>query len=440
MKLQKFNYLLIICFVWLATACQTKTQDLLTQLNALPNVSVEKIVGDTTFTEYYEMWFTQPIDHNNPKQGTFKQRVFLGHHDLSKPMVVEIQGYNIWTQKAGELSKLIDANQLTIEHRYFNDSRPDSLDWKYLNIKQAAADQHAVIQALKSIYKDKWITTGISKGGQTTIYHRYFYPNDVDVSVPYVAPMNLEREDKRIYKHLATVGSKESRAKVKNFQIACFENREELLPLLKAHAKDKKYDFKMGFKKALDLNILEYSFAFWQWGNTSISDIPASDAKASDLFAHLAKTSPFNFFDSKGIKQQQPFFYQALTELGMYSYEVAPFKKYINYDKDLTFDFTLPEGADGTFNPESMIAVDQWLQTKADKMLFIYGEFDTWSATQVELKSNDKCQKFINPTGAHGTRIKSFPTEMQKEIVKKLEIWLEIEIDEQKLITKKDKV
>ena len=75
------------------------------------------------------------------------------------------------------------------------------------------------------------------------------------------------------------------------------------------------------------------------------------------LFAHLAKSSPFNFFDSKGIKQQQPFFYQALTELGMYSYEVDPFKKYINYDKDLTFDFTLPEGADGTFNPESMIAV-----------------------------------------------------------------------------------
>jgi len=436
MKLKNFNYIIIVALVWISTACQTQPKDLISQLNDLPNVTVEKIKGDTTYTEYYEMWFTQPIDHNNPEHGTFKQRVFLGHHDLKKPMVVEIQGYNIWHQKADELSKLIDANQLKIEHRYFNDSRPDSLEWKYLNIKQAAADQHAVIQALKSIYKNKWITTGISKGGQTTIYHRYFYPNDVDVSVPYVAPMNLEREDKRIYKHLASVGSEESRSKVKNFQIACFENRKQLLPLLKEHAKDKKLDFKMGFEKALDLNILEYSFAFWQWGNTTIEDIPNSDAKAKDLFAHLAKSSPFNFFDTKGIKQQQPFFYQALTELGMYGYEVAPFKKYINYDKDLTFDFTLPEGADGTFNPESMIAVNEWLQTKADKMLFIYGEFDTWSATQVDLKDNTKCKKFVNPKGAHGTRMKSFSPETQAEMVKTLEAWLDMEIDETKLIKK----
>ena len=113
----------------------------------------------------------------------------------------------------------------------------------------------------------------------------------------------------------------------------------------------------------------------------------------------------------------------------MYSYEVAPFSKYINYEKDLTFDFTLPEGVDGTFNPESMIAVNQWLQADANKMLFIYGEYDTWSATQVELKDNDKCQKFINPAGAHRTRIKSFPTEMQKEIVKTLETWLGIKIN-----------
>ena len=437
MQIKKVNYLLIIAFIWISAACQTQTKDLLTQLNEIPNVSVEKIAGDTTYTEYYEMWFTQPIDHENPELGSFKQRVLLGHHDLSKPMVVEIQGYNIWTEKAGELSKLIDANQLTIEHRYFKQSRPDSLQWDKLTIRQAAADQHAVIQALKKIYQNKWISTGISKGGQTTIYHRFFYPNDVDVSVPYVAPMNLNREDKRIHQHLATVGGKDARKKVKYFQIACFENKDKLLVLLEELATKKKWEFSMGIEGALDLNILEYSFAFWQWGNTSQSEIPNSDAE--DLFKHLAKTSPFSFFEAKDIITQQPFFYQALTEIGMYSYEVAPFKKYINYDKDLTFDFTLPEGVDGTFNPESMIAVDQWLKTKADKMLFIYGEYDTWSATQVELKDNDKCQKFINPAGAHGTRIKSFPNEMQKEIVKTLETWLEMEIDEQKLISKKVK-
>ncbi|WP_372646035.1 S28 family serine protease, partial [Ancylomarina sp.] len=344
MKRQRFNYLLIIAFIWISAACQPQTKDLITQLKELPNVSVEKIVGDTTFTEYFEMWFTQPIDHEKPELGSFKQRVLLGHHDLSKPMVVEIQGYNIWTEKAGELSKLIDANQLTIEHRYFKQSRPDSLQWDKLTIKQAAADQHTVIQALKKVYKNKWISTGISKGGQTTIYHRFFYPNDVDVSVPYVAPMNLSREDKRIHQHLATVGSKEARKKVNDFQIACFEKKDKLLRLLEELATKKKWEFSMGIEGALDLNILEYSFAFWQWGNTSLSEIPSSDANAEDLFKHLAKTSPFSFFEAKDIITQQPFFYQALTEIGMYSYEVAPFSQYISYKKDLTFDFTLPEG------------------------------------------------------------------------------------------------
>ncbi len=407
-------------------ACQSKAPNLYSQLSELPEVTIEKIEGDTTFTEYYEMWFTQPIDHENPKLGSFKQRVLLGHHDLSKPMVVEIQGYNIWTEKAGELSKLIDANQLTIEHRYFKQSRPDSLLWDKLTIKQAAADQHAVIQALKKIYKNKWISTGISKGGQTTIYHRYFYPNDVDISVPYVAPMNLSREDKRIHEHLTTVGTEESRKKVNDFQVACFEKKADLIPLLENLAIEKNWEFSMGIEGALDMNILEYSFAFWQWGNTNLTDIPNSNANAEELFKHLTKTSPFTFFEAKDIITQQPFFYQALTEIGMYSYEVAPFSKYISYDKDLTFDFTLPWGVNGNFNSTSMQAVNKWLQTDAEKMLFIYGEYDTWSATQVDLKDNSKCKKFINPEGAHRTRIHSFPPKMQEEIIKTLETWLAI--------------
>ena len=46
---------------------------------------------------------------------------------------------------------------------------------------------------------------GISKGGQTTIFHRYFYPADVDISVPYVAPLNLEYVDPRLDKFLNRV-------------------------------------------------------------------------------------------------------------------------------------------------------------------------------------------------------------------------------------------
>ncbi|WP_282014783.1 S28 family serine protease [Marinifilum flexuosum] len=423
----KIFSLLFVLSIGLAACTQPLTLE--ENLNQIPDVTVQKITGDTTYAEYYELYFTQPLDHENPEAGTFKQRVLLGHHAIEKPMVVEIQGYNIWTEKAGELSKLLNANQLTIEHRYFKNSMPDSLDWKYLNIKQAAADQHKVIQALKKIYKNKWITTGISKGGQTTIYHRFFYPNDVDVSVPYVAPQNLAREDKRIHKHLATVGSKECRDKIYQFQLACFKNKKELLPLAKTHAEEKGYSFSMGLEKALDLAILEYSFAFWQWGGTKSEDIPSPDAKAQDLFKHLVRVSGMDFFDEISLKPSLAFYHQALTEIGMYSYEVAPFKPYISYEKDLTFDHVFPNEPIRKFNPESMIQVNKWLQTDAEKMLFIYGEWDTWSATAVDLKDNTKCKKFVNPEGSHGTRIRNFPAEMKTEIIRTLEEWLEMPIE-----------
>ena len=425
----KLTFLILFLFTGLSACIETKPKTLEEGLRQLSDVSFEKIKGDTTYAEYYELYFTQPLDHENPEAGTFKQRVLLGHHAFDKPMVVEIQGYNIWTERAGELSKLLNANQLAIEHRYFKNSMPDSLNWKYLNIKQAAADQHKIIQALKKIYKDKWITTGISKGGQTTIYHRYFYPNDVDVSVPYVAPHNLAREDKRIHEHLANVGSKECRDKIYEFQLACFKKKQKLLPLAKAHAKEKGYSFSMGLEKALDLTILEYSFAFWQWGGTKCEDIPSTDAKAEDLFKHLIRVSGMDFFDEISLKPSLAFYHQALTEIGMYSYEVEPFKPYIRYEKDLTFDHVFPNEPIREFNAESMQKVNKWLQTGAEKMLFIYGEWDTWSATAVDLNGNEKCKKFVNPEGAHGTRIRSFPVEMKNEIIKTLEEWLEMPIN-----------
>lgn len=43
----------------------------------------------------------------------------------------------------------------------------------------------------------------------------------------------------------------------------------------------------------------------------------------------------------------QPFFYAALTEIGMYDYKIKPFKKFLpEDDKDIDFSFTMPEGVE----------------------------------------------------------------------------------------------
>src|SRR5258705_13486795 len=103
-------------------------------------------------------------------------------------MVALTSGYDDFIRdRPGEPTRLLSANQISIEHRYFASSRPEQpaqLDWGKLTIKQMAADEHAIIQLLKPIYGATWITAGASKGGMTAVYHRRFFPPDVAGTIP----------------------------------------------------------------------------------------------------------------------------------------------------------------------------------------------------------------------------------------------------------------
>ena len=81
-------------------------------------------------------------------------------------------------------------------------------------------------QTLHAMYKGKWIATGISKGGQTTMFYRCFFPDDVDISVPYVAPLNRSVEDGRHEDFLQNkVSTKENRQRVLDFQLMAFKRK-----------------------------------------------------------------------------------------------------------------------------------------------------------------------------------------------------------------------
>lgn len=425
----KIKVIILTLFVF-ACICVSAQTELYNRLQKLSNVVSVKKMEVEPFKEYYEIYFRQDIDHQDPSKGQFNQRVLLGHIGYERPVVAVLEGYTIWSSRQGELSALFNCNQVIIEHRFFKDSKPEGgVPWGDLKIIQAAEDQHVIINELKKVYEEsKWITTGISKGGQTTIMHRYFYPNDVDISVPYVAPQNLDREDPRIHKFLKTVGTRKCRRAIYKFQKECFKNIDKILPLMEDYCKEKDYSFNMvgGKKRALELSILEYSFAFWQWGNSKYQDIPVKGSDVKTLFNHLVKVSEPGFFEDNGIKEIQPFFWAALTEIGIYSYEIGPFKRFLKDKKDITFDFTLPEGhKSADFDKSYLLKISDWIKTDAEKIIFIYGGLDTWSATSAELGDNEKCRKYVFEYGHHGTRIKSFGEQKRKEIIALIKYWLE---------------
>ncbi|MBN1300139.1 MAG: hypothetical protein JW995_02900 [Melioribacteraceae bacterium] len=392
-------------------------------------IEFKKIEADSIFSEAFEIEFSQPIDHGNPSYGSYAQKLYVAHTDKNNPVVIETEGY--WgRKKPSELSYLLNANYINVEHRYFGSSTPDSakFEWKFLNIEQSANDHHRIINFFKEFYNNKWISTGISKGGQTSIYHKYYFPGDVDVSVPYVAPINFARADKRLWAHLETVADEECRQKVFDFQKAVLLNRDSVIIYFKKYAEEKNLTFAMGFEAALEYSVLEYSFAYWQWGNGDCSLIPGDTNHAKIIFDHLNDVSNIAFFSDRDIKNYKPFYYQAFTEIGFYDYDITPFSgliKYVDGKNDVFFQDTLSVN----YNYNLMKSVDLFVKNDANNMIYIYGGYDPWGAPAVDLTGRTNSLKMILPDGSHATRIKDFNEDERELIYSKLEKWLGITVN-----------
>ena len=298
----------------LANAANKAAQDSVL-LKALKKLSGIEVVGATRhnqqYTEAYEIKFTQPVDHNKPDGPKFTQRMFIGHTGFDRPMVLSTSGYDARGLGGAEPAQLLKANLIRVEHRYFGQSVPDPIDWKCLTVWQAASDHHAIVQLFKQLYPGKWISTGASKDGQTSIMFKAFYPNDIDVSIPYVAPLNTGKVDPRIFTFLANVGTAEERQKVYDFQIALFEKKKELMRLVEAYCNKKSWTFPMGIDRAYDLNVLEFPFALWQYGVKKPMDLPGKEGTAQQLFDMLMPVTDLMWFSDSGLKQFLPHYYQA---------------------------------------------------------------------------------------------------------------------------------
>ncbi|HRQ54458.1 MAG TPA: S28 family serine protease [Ignavibacteriaceae bacterium] len=407
---------------------ETSNSELYLWLKSLPDIEVTAIKADNVFAEAYEIFITQPIDHNNPEGPKFKEQLFLSHVDKDKPMVIELDGYAV-NNRTSELSRLLHCNQIMVEHRYFGESVPAPFDWKYLTIKQAADDHHKIIELFKQFYKGKWITTGISKGGSCAIFHRYFYPDDADVSIPYVGPLNTSIEDQRVYEWIKTVSTPDCREKVFNFQKLCFEKRDGLYPFFMKNAEDKKLTYNIvGAEKAYEYAVLEYSFAFWQWGRNNCSEIPNENSSLEEIWDHLLANGGVSYFSDDDIVEGYPFFYQCYTEFGYYAYETQQFKDYLKFADGHT-PFFIPSGSNPIYNPKLLKDINWWAMNNAKNFIFIYGGNDPWTAPGVCLSGKTNSLKMVNPSGSHSTRIKNFSKDDKELIYSRLEQWLDIKIE-----------
>lgn len=413
------------------------------------NQAQDKTESDLTFFEEiskqgnwqfdaYEIFlnFMQPVDHNNPDGQKFTQRVYIRHIDFSKPVVVHTRGYNArpGTRKT-ELARILDCNEVEVEHRFFPPSIPENPDWKNLNIEQAAGDLHSIIQWLKKFYKGKFIATGGSKDGQTSLYQEYFYPEDNDVIVAYVAPITLEMEDSRIWTFIFdSISTAENRAKIIKYQRALLERREEIKPFVLKEIEESGDSLLGDYELCFEHAVMEFNFSWWQYGSGDISEIPEPSVSPEELYKPFVGN--ITFFLGNARSKFNAFNYQAYTQVGFYCYDTTPFKDLLIAAKDecssnkpLFFDKLWNE----PYDPEPHKKVHDFLVNKAEQVIYIYGGNDPWTAPGIWPSGKTSSFRMTKPGGNHGTNILDFEGDERERILTALEKWLEVKIDRKKI-------
>lgn len=430
MKNMHIRYAALLLFVLLSASASSFAQTVLEQkISAISAIKEIRPLETSEFSEKYVTYFTQPLDHRHPEKGSFRQRVIVSHVGFDRPTVIVTEGYGaayaLRSQYREELSKLLNANMIFVEYRYFLESTPEPKDWQYLTAENSADDLHAITTAFKNIYPGKWIATGISKGGQTTLLYRTFYPDDVDISVPYVAPLCYGVEDGRHEPFLHKVSTSENRKKIEDFQLEALKRKATLLPRFEKYCTEKNYSFRAPIEEIYDYSVLEYSFALWQWG-TPISSIPATTASDDEIFSHLLAISEPGYFTADS--PNASFFVQAARELGYYGYDVQPFKQYLSIQSSEGYlhRLMLPEELkDMPFDKTLSKKITKFLKKQDPKMIFIYGQNDPWTAAGVTwLKNKKNIHVFIQPNGSHLARISTLPEAEKAEVMELINKWL----------------
>lgn len=399
------------------------------KLRCIPGLTFVRSAADFPGYSRYDLSFQQPVDHQRPDAGTFPQRLFMMVTSPTAPMVFSTSGYSLSTRRS-DLTRVYTANQLTYELRYFGESKPTGpVDWSTNTIRQQSDDAHRVVEAFKPLFPSKWVSTGISRGGMASVYHRRFFPNDVDASVLVAAPYNTARVDPAYPAFLSTVGGptwSACRQALIDFQRACLGRTAQLLPLMQGNYT------RLTKPIALEHAVIEVSFAFWQYTRPAdpifgCSAIPAANAPARDVMNFIEVHASLGNFTDPGIARYEAFYVTSSLELGGPAPYDAPLAPLITQPGAYTYDDPryLPAGFNGTYDPAIQADITQWVSTDAERMLFLEGEFDPWAANSYAPNPSRDNFVLTVPGGNHGVELGDLPAQDQSLAWRTLDRWLE---------------
>lgn len=406
----------------------------------------------------YYIKYKQPIDHDNPALGTYEQQVVLTYVGKAAPTILHTQGYALAGEHGKNHNRLdsivapqfmyefasglntdgsinFTTNCVQVEYRYHGFSLPegDANSFKYLSAKQQSADLHNIVTDLKkALLKGKWLSTGVSKNGMTTYDYAYYYPGDVDVYVPFVAPLLFQNEDMRIGDYMINSAVKDYLPQIK----AAFQklvSDQKVLDataqyVLKYYKKDKNYDVPAD-------SVLHYTVEFAYdrlFGKQSYGDIEAWSKfipKEGDDPATYALFFSLNEDDNRIYKsvseargplrkRNDPFEMQIPVDQGNIGFNYSWVKEgTLLTDSDKKYFDDKEKKSKASDKVELSYLVKDFLKTTDCKMFFVYGENDPWTGAAIDDPTNENVKKLVIKGGTHNDAINTYTTDESKQLM-----------------------
>lgn len=402
--------------------CIDGQTDIIRKIECLDDVEIVSVTKFSLDVLNIDMRFKQKENHFGGESKFISQRVVLLHRDINEPMLLQTSGYSIFGVRFAEIAKTYSTNQIQVEHRFFEESIAANPNWSYLNIKQSAHDFHRITEAFKRIYKKNWVGTGASKGGMTSVYHRYFYPNDLRGTVADVAPLSFSTNDQRYSVFIDQVGGEAYQAcreSLKEMQILLLLNADRFTPRIQG-------DFnQLGSKEmAYEHSILEAPFYFWQYGNPNTCENLPDINDLEEVNTFFGRIADINDYTDGSLRRFVAYYFQAATELGNPANLTNHLETYRRFEF-LISQYT-PKEIAIPYSNSSMRDVRDWVQTEAEDIIFVYGEFDPWTAGEFpESLTGKKINHFEVAAGNHSANFTKLDNEQKNQAMLILTDWLE---------------
>jgi PS-10 peptidase S37 len=423
----------------MAGTAHAQAEDIAERLRAVPGVTSLREGTAPTGYRFFSLTFRQPADHRHPSAGSFDQRITILHRDAARPMVLYTGGYNVNPNPTrSEPTRLVDGNQLSVEQRFFTPSRPQPADWSDLNIWQAATDHHLLVEALEPIYGGAWLSTGGSKGGMASIYHRRFYPDDVDGTVAYVAPNDpVNFEDSAYTRFFRTVGDATCRdALVALQREALGRRRAELLARWQATAAAAGLTFSRTIgtaDRSLELSVLDTPWAFWQYlTEADCPSVPPPTASTDAIYAFIDSVVSFAFYTDQGLDPYVPYYFQAGTQLGWPEPSFRHLRGLTRYPGLYEPRAVVPRELPMRFEPLRMLDINLWVRLQGSRLLFVYGENDPWGAEPFRISPWTRDSYWYEVDGGnHGSNISQLEPSERMLATEAVQRWAGVAADAQ---------